>query len=96
MAVGYGIGMGDDAGIGTADRGWRLADRKYCVWTDRRRDRHRRRCWSWRGRRRRDTAVGDDSGEVVGDGSSTVVGDGIGMGDDAGIGTAVRGWRLAD
>jgi len=25
MAVGDGIGMGDDAGTGTADRGWRLA-----------------------------------------------------------------------
>ena len=99
--------MGDDAGIGTADRGRRLADRnavrglddagigtavgagvgaavgdgighgrrrrdrhgrrrrdrrcrpgfaacrpKHCAWTGRRRDRHRRRCWSWRGRRR--------------------------------------------
>ena len=41
-------------------------------------------------------AVGDESGEVVGDGSGPVVGDGIGMGDDAGTGTADRGWRLAD
>ena len=54
MAVGDGIGMGDDAGTGTADRGWRLADRKHCAWIGRRRNRHRRRCWSWRGRRRRD------------------------------------------
>ena len=43
-----------------------------------------------------DPAAGDESGKVLGDGSSTVVGDGIGIGDDAGIGTAVRGWRLAD
>ena len=43
-----------------------------------------------------DTAVGDESGTVVGDGSSTVVGCRTGMGDDAGIGTADRGWRLAD
>ena len=43
-----------------------------------------------------DTAVGDECGKVVGDGSSPVVGDGLGMGDDAGIDTADRGWRLAD
>ena len=43
-----------------------------------------------------DTAVGDESGEVAGDGSSMAVGDGIGMGDSAEIGTANRGWRLAD
>ena len=52
--VGDGLGMGDDAGIDTADRGWRLADRKHCAWTGRRRDRHRSLCWSRRGRRRRD------------------------------------------
>ena len=43
-----------------------------------------------------DTAVGDESGKVAGDGSSTVVGNGVGMGNDAGTGTADRGWRLAD
>ena len=43
-----------------------------------------------------DTAVGDESGKTVGAGSSPVVGNRIGMGDNAGIGNADRGWRLAD
>ena len=89
--------MGDDAGIGTADRGWRLADRN----TARGLDDAGIGTAVGAGVGAAvgdgiDTAVGDESGKVVGDGSSTVVGDGIGMGDDAGIGTADRGWRLAD
>jgi hypothetical protein len=89
--------MDDDAGIGTADWRWRLADRNTARGLDD----------AGIGAAvdagvgaavgdGMDTAVGDDSGKVVGDGSSPVVGDGLGMGDDAGIDTADRGWRLAD
>ena len=92
--------VGNEAAIGTADRGCRLADR------------HTARGLSTGDDAGNgtvvgdgvgaavgdgiDMAVGDECGTVVGNGSSTVVGDGIGMCDDAGIGTADRGWRLAD
>ena len=92
-----GISMDDDAGIGTADRGWRLADQN----TARGLDDAGIGAAVGAGVGAAvgdgiDTAVGDESGKVVGDGSSPVVGDGLGMGDDAGIDTADRGWRLAD
>ena len=79
--------MGDDAGIGTADRGWRLADRHTARGLGMGDDAG---IGTAIGARVGaavsdgvDTAVGDESGTVVGDGSRTVVGDEISMGDDA-------------
>ena len=84
--------MDDDAGIGTADRGWRLADQNSARGLDD----------AGIGIAVGagvgvavgdgiDTTVGDECGKVVGDGSSPVVGDELGMGDAARIDTADRG-----